>query len=49
MPYPWLDALPAIAGRHTPVELATEAGEDFPEKIVFVECGAPGREEVHWV
>jgi L-fuconolactonase len=49
LPYPWLDELPAIAGRHTPAELVAEAGECFPEKIVFVECGAPGREEVAWV
>jgi L-fuconolactonase len=49
LPYPWLDALPAIAGRHTPAELAREAADCFPEKMVFVECGAPGREELRWV
>lgn len=49
LPYPWLDELPAIAGRHTPAELLVEAAECFPEKIVFVECGAPWLDEVRWV
>ncbi len=49
LPYPWLDEVPSIAGRHTPRELQAEAGESFPEKIVFVECGAPWLDEVQWV
>jgi L-fuconolactonase len=49
LPYPWLDEVPAIAGRHTPAELVAEAGTDAPAKIVFVECGAPWRAEVDWV
>lgn len=49
LPYPWLDGVPAIAGRHTPAELRAEAGERFPEKIAFVECGAPWLDEVKWV
>lgn len=47
--YPWLAEVPAIAGRHTPEELRQEAGADLPAQIVFVECGAPWREEVAWV
>ncbi len=49
LPYPWLVEVPAIAGRHTPVELRVEAAPDLPEKIVFVECGAPPVEELFWV
>ncbi|MDQ5977766.1 MAG: L-fuconolactonase [Verrucomicrobiota bacterium] len=49
LPYPWLDEVPAIAGRHTPTELRAEAAGLFPEKIVFVECGAPWLDEVKWV
>lgn len=49
LPYPWLDEVPAIAGRHTPDEIREEAAGRLPERIVFVECGAPGREEVGWV
>jgi L-fuconolactonase len=49
LPYPWLVEVPKIAGRHTPAELRAEAGEDCPEKIVFVECGAPWLDEVKWV
>lgn len=37
IPYPWLDAFPAIAGRHTPVELRAEAGARFPRRILFVQ------------
>ena len=47
--YPWLTEVPAIAGRHTPEELHAEAGTDLPAQIVFVECGAPWREEVAWI
>lgn len=49
LPYPWLVEVPAVAGRHTPVELRVEAAPDLPEKIVFVECGAPALEEVFWI
>ncbi len=49
MPYPWLVEVPSIAGPHTPAELKAEAGAEFPVKIVFVECGAPGLDEVKWV
>jgi L-fuconolactonase len=49
LPYPWLVEVPKIAGRHTPAELRAETEENFPEKIVFVECGAPWLDEVKWV
>lgn len=49
LPYPWLAEVPAIAGPHTPADLQVEAKENFPAQIVFVECGAPGPEEVQWV
>ncbi len=48
-PYSWLHEVPTIAHRHTPETIHTEAGADFPEKIVFVECGAPWLDEVKWV
>lgn len=49
LPYPWLVEVPAIAGPHTPAELRAEAAGHLPEKIVFVECGAPWLDEVKWV
>lgn len=49
LPYPWLTEVPAIAGPHTPAELHAEAEPGRPEKIVFVECGAPWLEEVRWI
>ncbi|MFZ5496971.1 MAG: amidohydrolase family protein [Verrucomicrobiota bacterium] len=49
LPYPWLAEAPAIAMPHTPAELRAEAGANPPEKIVFVECGAPWLDEVRWV
>lgn len=52
LPYPWLDAVPAIAGAHTPGELRAEAGVDQPEKIVCVqaECARDRwADEVAWV
>jgi L-fuconolactonase len=52
MPYPWLADVPAIAGAHTPVELAREAGALLPDAIVFVEAAVdPARalDEVEWV
>ena len=52
LPYPWLAGVPAIAGPHTPVELAIEAGARPPAAIVFVESAVdPTRagDEVRWV
>jgi L-fuconolactonase len=52
LPYPWLTDVPAIAGAHTPAELAREAGASLPEAIVFIEAAvAPARalDEVDWV
>jgi len=49
MPYSWLHEVPTIGQRHGPETLHAEAGEDLPEKIVFVECGAPWLDEVKWV
>ena len=52
LPYPWLAEVPAIAGPHTPAELATEAGAYRPTEIVFVESAVdPMRalDEVRWV
>lgn len=49
LPYPWLAEVPAIAGPHTPAELHAETAGCRPEKIVFVECGAPWLDEVQWV
>ncbi len=52
MPYPWLADVPAIAGAHTPVELARAAGTRLPAAIVFVEAAVdPARamDEVGWV
>jgi len=49
LPYPWLVNVPDIAGPHTPAELHAEAGKDLPAQMVFVECGAPGPEEVAWI
>jgi L-fuconolactonase len=48
-PYTWLHEVPSIAHAHTPANLHQEAGADLPEKIVFVECGAPWLDEVKWV
>ena len=48
-PYAWLHEVPAINRRHDPAVLQAEAGSDLPEKIVFVEAGAPPLPEVCWV
>src|SRR5690349_18660818 len=48
-PYIWLHEVPAIAHAHTPLTLKTESEGALPEKIVFVECGAPWLDEVRWV
>jgi len=48
--YPWLEEVPAIAGRHTPRELADEAGRRFPTRIVFVQADTrDGAAEAAWV
>ncbi len=48
-PYTWLHEVPAINHRHDPAVLHAEAGSDLPDKIVFVEAGAPPLPEVRWV
>jgi L-fuconolactonase len=50
--YPWLRAVPSIAGPHTPLALRDEAGPDLPAKMVFVqaECErSRALDEVGWV
>jgi L-fuconolactonase len=49
MPYTWLHEVPSIWDRHAPENLHDEAPKNLPDKIVFVECGAPWLEEVKWV
>ena len=49
MPYTWLHEVPSIWERHTFDNLRAEAGADLPEKIVFVEAGAPWLDELKWV
>ena len=49
MPYTWLHEVPSIWDRHTPENLRQEAAGNLPDKIVFVECGAPWLEELKWV
>jgi L-fuconolactonase len=49
MPYTWLHEAPSIWDPHTPETLRAEAGQSLPEKIVFVECGAPPLKEVEWI
>jgi len=49
MPYTWLHEVPSIWERHTFETLRAEAGENLPEKVVFVEAGAPPLAEVRWV
>jgi L-fuconolactonase len=48
-PYGWLHEVPTIFHRHATETIRAEAGVDLPEKIVFVECGAPWLDEVKWV
>lgn len=48
-PYTWLHEVPSINHRHAPATLRTEAPAHLPEKIVFVEAGAPPLAEVRWV
>jgi L-fuconolactonase len=49
MPYTWLHEVPSIWERHTFQNLRAEADGNLPEKVVFVEAGAPGIAEVNWV
>jgi len=49
MPYTWLHEVPSIWHQHTPATLHEEAGTEVPDKIVFVECGAPPFAEVDWI
>lgn len=49
MPYTWLHEVPSIWDRHTPENLRQEAAGHLPDKIVFVECGAPWLDELKWV
>ena len=49
MPYAWLHEVPSIWERHAPENLCAEALAEPPEKIVFVECGAPWLDEVKWI
>ncbi len=48
MPYTWLHEVPSIWDRHTFDTLKSESSE-LPEKVVFVEAGAPPFDEVQWV
>jgi len=48
-PYTWLHEVPTINHRHGPENLRAEAGGRLPEKIVFVEAGAPWLPEVQWI
>lgn len=50
--YPWLAEVPAIAGRHTPETLLTEAAGHEPAQIVFVQADCVPEQapaEVEWV
>ncbi len=49
MPYTWLHEVPSIWERHTFENLRAESPTSLPEKIVFVEAGAPSLDEVRWV
>ncbi|HVU22984.1 MAG TPA: amidohydrolase family protein [Opitutus sp.] len=49
MPYSWLHEVPSIWNRHATETIHAEAGPDLPDKIVFVEAGAPPLDEVAWV
>ena len=49
MPYTWLHEVPSIWDRHATDTIHAEASGDLPEKIVFVEAGAPPLAEVEWV
>jgi L-fuconolactonase len=47
--YVWLHEVPNIAHRHVPSTLRAETPLSLPDKIIFVECGAPWLEEVRWI
>jgi L-fuconolactonase len=51
-PYPWLAAVPRIAGAHGPAELDRDAGSSAPSRIVFVQADCErsfALDEVEWV
>ena len=48
-PYTWLHEVPTISHPHVPDVLRKEAPRSLPEKVIFVECGAPWLAEVQWV
>ena len=47
-PYIWMHEVPTIWHRHTFENLPQETDE-LPDKVVFIEAGAPWREELQWV
>jgi L-fuconolactonase len=50
--YPWLAGVPGIAGAHGPKDLAREAGDGAPSRVVFVQADcerASALDEVDWV
>jgi L-fuconolactonase len=50
--YPWLSGVPSIAAAHGPDDLAREAGEAIPSRVVFVQADcerASAMDEVAWV
>lgn len=47
--YLWLHEVPSIWHAHTPETLHAEADGETPDRIVFVECGAPALPEVYWI
>jgi L-fuconolactonase len=50
--YPWLAAVPSIAGQHGPAQLFDEAGPEAPRQVVFVQAECErGRalDEAAWV
>ena len=49
MSYTWLHEVPSIWERHTFDTLRAEAPDALPDKIVFVEAGAPSLDEVRWI
>jgi L-fuconolactonase len=51
-PYPWLAGVPSIAAPHGPLDLAREAGDSPPSRVVFVQADcdrASAPDEVGWV
>ena len=51
-PYPWLAGVPSIASAHGPRDLAREAGDSPPARVVFVQADCErglALDEVAWV